>query len=184
MKKIIVFSILALSVAAVSGSRLAHANHESVFVENADVASVLNHLIERAVDGQKGFKEAAEHAKSSDLKNRFNARAEERGKFVNELQAKVIDFNKKAQEKGSAVAAVHRAWIDLKSAVRTDDDKAVLTAVKTGEGKALDDYRDALNQNLPSEVRGLIEKQTKEIESSYEWTLKQIKDIEDKEAKN
>ena len=77
-------------------------------------------------------------------------------------------------DEGTAVGAAQRVWLDLKTAVTKNDDKAVLEVVKTGEGKTLEDYRNALQKELPEDVRKIVEKQTEKIESSYDWTLKRI----------
>lgn len=52
-----------------------------------DSVKVIEKLVEVCKDGQKGYKDAAEHVKRSDLKTLFTAQSSERGRFARELQA-------------------------------------------------------------------------------------------------
>ena len=150
-----------------------------------DVASTLSQLADRAIDGNKGFKEAAENAASADLKARFAMESAERAKFAAQLKGKIADLGQTPKQDGSAEAAVHRAWIDAKVALSPEGqaDNAVLGAVKTGEAEALDEYQDALDKNLPTDVRSLVEKQIKDIQESYDWTAKRLEENKNKNDK-
>ncbi len=86
------------------------------------------------------------------------------------------ELGKEAEDEGTIAGAAHRAWIDMKTAVTRNDDRAVLAAVKTGESKALEDYRDALKKDLPQDIRKVVQKQSEKIESSYEWASKKAED--------
>lgn len=175
MKKIIIFSAFVL-IGAAAFSRQALAAAYEAIANPKEVASTLNHLVERAIDGQKGFEEAAQHASSADLKARFLAKSAERAKFAGELQTKVQELGREAENEGTVAGAAHRAWIDMKTAVTKNDDKTVLEAVKMEENKALEDYRDALKKDLPSNIRKVIQKQSEKIESSYEWAAKKAEE--------
>ncbi len=69
MKKITVFSAVLLGAAMIVPYQ-AFAAYEAI-ANPKEVVSTLNHLVERAIDGQKGFEEAAQHTLSADLKARF-----------------------------------------------------------------------------------------------------------------
>ena len=144
-----------------------------------ETADRLNHLIERAIDGQKGFRQAAENAAAVSLKTRFTAASAERAKFVEELKAKIDALGQQPELKGSVLGSVHREWIDLSAALGSSD-KDVLGAVKKGEETALQYYREALKTQMPEDVREIIAEQTKKIESSYAWVCQRIREQESK----
>ena len=82
---------------------------------------MINSLIETLKDGQEGFKEAAEAVKDSDLKSLFNEFSEQRARFAAELQSEAISLGETEPEETSSTAgAIHRTWIDLKSAVTAE----------------------------------------------------------------
>jgi uncharacterized protein (TIGR02284 family) len=59
---------------------------------------------------------------------------------------------------GSVAAAVHRGWINLKSAVTGKDDAAILTECERGEELAVKSFEDALDKDLPADVRALVDR--------------------------
>ena len=180
MKKVIFYSWVLLMGTWVAGPTVSAVMEDAVPAAK-DTAIVLNRLLDRAIDGQKGFKEVAEHADSAELKARFVTQSSEREKFAEELKAKVAALGGTPEQGGSFGGTVHRIWIDVKTAVRTDDDKAILGVVKTSEEKTLDTYREASSQDLPNDIRKLVDKQTKEIEKSYQWTVERLKKIENEQ---
>ncbi len=185
MKKIMMFSVLLLAGTAGVASYPVLADY-TVAVSLEDAAKTLNHLVERAIDGQKGFEEAAEHVAPGQLKDEFISKSSQRAKFAAELKNKVREMGREAEDEGTVAGIAHRAWIDVKTAVTPNesDNKAVLEAVRAGEEKALADYRDALKKELPKDVYSLVQKQREEIESSYQWADKRLKEEEAKKSQS
>ena len=65
---------------------------------------------------------------------------------------------------GDAAAAVHRGWINIKSAITSQDDNAILGECETGDKVALEAYEQALKaEGLPVEAKSIIQKQHGEI---------------------
>ncbi|AHG42385.1 aldehyde dehydrogenase [Pseudomonas syringae CC1557] len=130
---------------------------------NKEAISILNDLIETSKDGEEGFRTSAEHAKSAQVKSFLANRSTEVAASVRELQAEVVALGGKPEDSSSVSGALHRAWVNLKSMVTSDDDKAVLEEVEKGEDVAKKAYREALekarNHNVPANVIALIEKQ-------------------------
>src|ERR1700704_2410349 len=86
--------------------------------QQKEVISTINGLIETLKDGQKGFKEAAEAVKDPQLKSLFDQYSQQRLRFATELQNQAKSLGEAKPEKTSSTAgAMHRAWINLKSAV-------------------------------------------------------------------
>ncbi len=126
---------------------------------NKAVVSVLNDLIETCKDGANGFRAAAEAVQHADAKALFTSRVPAIERAAAELQAEVRRLGGDAETTGSVAAAVHRRWIDLKSAVTGKDEAAILTECERGEELAAKDYEDALKKDLPAEVRAVVERQ-------------------------
>jgi uncharacterized protein (TIGR02284 family) len=63
-----------------------------------------------------------------------------------------------------AAGAVHRGWINLKSAISGNSSSAILNECENGDAAALKTYEEALEvQNLPSDIRNVIERQHHDI---------------------
>ena len=137
--------------------------------------STLNDLIETCRDGQNGFKEAAENVTSPDLKTFLNQIAMERAQFVNELQLEVRTLGGDPQKSGSATAAMHRGWIDIKGTLTGKDDHSILSECERGEDSAVEAYKDALKLDLPSNIRSTIERQFQSVKLVHD-RVKQMRD--------
>src|SRR5262245_65364178 len=114
-------------------------------IRNDDVISTLNNLIETCRDGQTGFQSAAEGVTDPALKSLFEQYGLQRAKFVGELQNEVLRLGGDPENTGSVAAALHRGWINIKSAVTGKNERSILEEVERGEDAAVRNYQDALN---------------------------------------
>jgi uncharacterized protein (TIGR02284 family) len=129
---------------------------------------VLEDLIETSKDGQKGYQDAAEHAKRADLKTYFNERALERGKFAEELRQELTRQGKPDKKpSGSASGAMHRAWIDTKVALGGGD-KTILESIEAGEDRAKEAYQKALTEPLPADLVNTIRQQAASVQKAHD----------------
>jgi len=144
-------------------------------MDGNNVISVVENLIETNRDGQKGYKEAAEHVKRPDLKTYFNEQSMERGRFAMELQAELAKLGKPDKKvSGSAGGAMHRAWIDTKVALGGGD-KTILESVEAGEDDAKDTYNKALSGNLPETVKAMVQRQAASVQRAHD----KVRDLRD-----
>ena len=81
--------------------------------------ALLNELVETLKDGQKGYADAMTDVEDANLKTTFKKYSAQRAGFVTEIEDQMfkMDLKPDESESGSVVATVHRAWIDLKSAL-------------------------------------------------------------------
>jgi len=144
-------------------------------MDSKKAISTLNDLIETCRDGQNGFKEAAENVKSPDLRTFLNQIATERAQFVNQLQLEVRTLGGDPQKSGSATAAMHRAWIDIKGTLTGKDDHSILSECERGEDSAVEAYKDSLKLDLPPNIRSTVERQFQGIKLVHD-RVKQMRD--------
>lgn len=145
----------------------------------AKVVSVLNSLIETSKDGEAGFRKAADDTSNPELKTLFNDRAQRCAQAAGELQAAIHALGGKAENHGSASGALHRGWMDIKSAVKGRTDHEILSDCEKGEDVAKKRYREALDAELPADIRMLVERQ-------YEGVLKnhdRVRELRDATAR-
>lgn len=128
-------------------------------MDNDDLIEMLNDLVENSKDGEYGFRECAEHAKSPQLQQIFASRAQDCRRAADELQQRVVALGGKPEEGGTAMGALHRGWVSVRSTLSTYDDKAMLEECERGEDVAVKKYRTALERSdLPADIRMLLEK--------------------------
>lgn len=132
-----------------------------------ETISVLNGLIETCRDGQNGYKEAADNVEDAQIKQFCFEQSTERARFVGELQQEVRSLGDDPENTGSTAAAMHRAWIDLKSAFGGGDG-AIMAAAETGEDHAVEQYEEALKGALPANIRTILDHQYQSIKQAHD----------------
>jgi len=136
--------------------------------------SMLNGLVETSKDGEKGFATAAKDAKNPDLKAMFSKRAEDCARGAAELQEIIASHGGKPEEGGSVAGALHRGWVNLRAAVSTRDDLAILEECERGEDVAKAAYRKALDDDsLSPDERSVVQRQYEGVVRNHD----QIRDL-------
>ena len=135
--------------------------------DNDKTVSTLNNLIETCKDGENGFRTAAEGIKNGELKTLFNTYSQQRAQFAAELQGEVRHLGGDPENSGSVAATLHRGWINIKSAVTGEDDGAIISECERGEDSAVKNYEDALKENLPTNIRAIIEQQLTQVKEAH-----------------
>lgn len=121
----------------------------------------VNDLLQVLEDGKDGFRRAAEAVKDPNLKGLFAEYANERAQMAEEL----LQFTpaEREEKKPTVAGAMHRGWIELKAALTSGDDHAILVECERGEDHAVEAFKDALAQDLPSDVCQRIKSQSVRI---------------------
>lgn len=128
-------------------------------LKNAEVVSILNGLIETCEDGLHGFTTASEGVDNPSAKALFASRLPNIQRGESELKAEVRRLGGDPEKRGTIAGALHRGWIDLKSAVTGKNQEAIVMECERGEEHAAHVYEDALQKDLPYDTRAIIERQ-------------------------
>jgi len=138
--------------------------------DRSDVVDVIRDLIDTCRDGEKGFKDAAEHAKRPEFKTMFLEVSRERAGYARELESELVKVSPEKSDKkddGHVVGALHRAWIDTKTALGAGD-QAILEWLEQGEDYAKGKYEKALSTGLPSNVLAVVRRQSQSILATHD----------------
>jgi uncharacterized protein (TIGR02284 family) len=106
--------------------------------------SVVNSLITTTIDSANGFERAAEDAHMPQFVEMFRTFAQERRQVVGMLQEHVRTLGGTPNDDGSLKADLHRRWMDLKEAMSSGGDQAVIEEVERGEDYIKSKYETAL----------------------------------------
>lgn len=137
--------------------------------DQEETISTINNLIETLKDGQKGFKEAADAVSAPQLKSLFAEYSQQRARFAGELQTQARSAGETEPETGgSAAGAMHRGWINLKSAITSKDESAILAECERGEDSAVQAFEKAMGNGLPPTVSAIVSRQYSEIKSAHD----------------
>lgn len=129
-------------------------------MDNKKVIDTLNDLIENCKDGEFGFQSSAEHARTASLKTTFLARSQDCRQAAEELRGLVAQLGGKSSPDGGTIAgAAHRGWVAVKGTLAGYSDLNMLEEAERGEDTALERYRNALEEDLPADVRTVVQRQ-------------------------
>lgn len=130
--------------------------------------SVLNDLIEICRNGEEGFKKAADAVKNNHLRSTFLDLSQQRAQFVTQLQTQVEGLGGSPESSGTLAGAAHRGWMGLKAAVTGGDEPTIVSECERGEDQAVSSYRKALSEDLPPEVKTLVEAQSRQVKQAHD----------------
>lgn len=133
-----------------------------------DVVDVLNDLIECCRDGEYGFALCAEHVQNGELKSRLSQHADECRSAARELMDCIRQLGGEVDDGGSMMGSMHRGWVSVKGTLAGYSDRAMLAEAERGEDAALARYHKALDENLPADVRSLVQRQADGVQRNHD----------------
>ena len=112
---------------------------------NSEIISDLKGLVNIVNDGKEGYESAAEATDSIELKGLFLKYSAQRAGYAMELEDHLaLHGGDSDNNEGGILGVLHRTWIDIKQALSSKEDVAILAAVETGEKTAIEKYDKAL----------------------------------------
>ena len=118
----------------------------------------LNGLIATTIDSVDGYRTSAQDVQNPRFAELFTARASERSSVAEQLRAEVKRLGGDPEDDGTILAAGHRAFVNLKSAVTGRDDHAIVNEVERGEDHIKAKFEEALkDDDLSPQCRTLVE---------------------------
>ena len=129
----------------------------------------LNGLIATTIDSVDGYRTSAQDVENPRFAELFTARASERSSVAEQLRAEVKRLGGNPEDDGTLLAAGHRAFVNLKAAVTSRDDQAIVSEVERGEDHIKAKYEEALKDDTLSPAsRSLVETAYGSVKSGHE----------------
>lgn len=136
----------------------------------------LQELLQKNYDAVNGYKQVMQKTENKPLKKWLSNQAAQRSEFATQIDKKLRAINQAPIEGGSSLAALHRTWIDVKTAVKPNTDEAILQECVRGEKASVSEYEAKIeSDNYTGELNTLLVNQLGQIKS----TLNVVKSLED-----
>ena len=132
-----------------------------------DTIAMIEKLVEICREGQIGYRDAAEHTETAELREFFNRQSLERASFAGELESEAIVLGEDNPERTPSLAnKLHRAWFDLKQKL-SGNDAGILESVEAGEDHAKKQYEEAMHSKLPLNILNIVERQADSVFAAH-----------------
>ena len=139
----------------------------------------LNHLIEINKDAEAGFRTAAGNVNNTELESVFNKYAVQHAKLAAELQKDIERQSAKPADSGTVGGAVHRGWMEVKSALSGGSPRSMLSSCHAGEESAIAAYADVMKDNPSGQTYTLLEKHQQQIREIYTRLTRLLGELKD-----
>lgn len=128
---------------------------------NKEIISDLKGLVNIVNDGKEGYESASETTDSIELKGLFLKYSAQRAGYALELKEHIVQHGGDSEnEDGGILGSLHRTWIDIRQALSSKEDAAILSAIETGEKAAIEKFDKCLEDYAShADHIGLLQKQ-------------------------
>lgn len=127
----------------------------------------LKELIVARSDGVHGLRICQEYVRSARLEALLLSHLEEAQRALEELQSLVRLLGGDPEVPPRELAA-HRRWAELRAALACNEDGVILDECERGESRALEVYRNAMDDPLPGLVRAIVLRQFEDVMSNHD----------------
>jgi len=141
-------------------------------MNNNEVISILNGLVETCERGEEVFRSAAENIRNSEFRRLFNIFAQQRAQFISELHTEIHRLG------GAAVPPVRTESITAvgktvpfsrpSTTPEVRDEVSIIAACQREEESAVNDYQEGLKADLPLDVQYVVKRQYMDIKDAYD----------------
>ncbi|QEH39983.1 PA2169 family four-helix-bundle protein [Chitinophaga sp. XS-30] len=146
-------------------------------MQKGKTAAVLEDLVKINNDRVEGYEKAMKQTEDEDLKMFFSRMLDESRQYREELN-RLLDGLGGERETDSTVAGkIYRTWMDVKVSFGGKDRHSILASCEFGEDAAQKSYRQALEQDLPANIKDVISRQQSALKASHD-RVRHLRDIE------
>ena len=131
--------------------------------------TTLNTLTNTLIDSVTGFEDAAANIEIERFRELFRSFASERSRVVEDLRAEVRRLGGNPEDDGSFLGKAHQRFLDLKSAITGNDEKAIINEVERGEDYLKNKFETALESgDLSGESRAAVERAYQSVRAGHD----------------
>lgn len=133
------------------------------------VAATITKTLE---NGRAGFEKAAERVEDdgrTDVAAKFREFASQRAMMAAELEALAAAYGDDVDARSTVPGMLHRGWMAVKDALTGDDIEAVIHSAEQGEDHALEEYREALADDITPGFRSVLERQMTTVQQAHDY---------------
>lgn len=141
-------------------------------IKNEEIVDDLNELVKINNDRIQGYEKAIKDTEDAGLDDLFRHYVVQSQNFRSQLADHIVRIDGTAVADATSTdigSKIHRAWIDIKTAVTGKDRDTVLSSVEFGENAAVEAYENAIEKDhLPAYIKEVLTAQLSELKAAHE----------------
>ncbi|AUD03337.1 ferritin-like domain-containing protein [Spirosoma pollinicola] len=141
-------------------------------ITNKEIVDDLNDLVKINNDRIQGYEKAIDDTEDPALDDLFRHYVIQSQNFRSQLAEHIVRIDGLAVSDATSTdvtSKIHRAWIDIKSALTGKDKETVLSSVEFGENAAVEAYQDAIaKDHIPAYMKEDLQKQLTELQAALD----------------
>lgn len=141
-------------------------------ITNKEIVDDLNELVKINNDRIQGYEKAIEDNEDAQLDDLFRHYVIQSQNFRSQLADHIVRIDGSAVSDATSTdvtSKIHRAWIDIKTALTGKDRDSVLSSVEFGENAAIEAYQDAIDKDhIPAYIKEDLVKQLSELQAAHD----------------
>ncbi|MVM33125.1 PA2169 family four-helix-bundle protein [Spirosoma sp. HMF4905] len=141
-------------------------------ITNKEIVDDLNELVKINNDRIQGYEKAIEDNEDAQLDDLFRHYVIQSQNFRSQLADHIVRIDGLAVSDATSTdvtSKIHRAWIDIKSALTGKDRDSVLSSVEFGENAAIEAYQDAIDKDhIPAYIKEDLQKQLSQLQTAHD----------------
>ncbi|MBO0948086.1 ferritin-like domain-containing protein [Fibrella forsythiae] len=139
-------------------------------IKNEEIVEDLNDLVKINNDRIQGYLKAVEDTEDTQLDHLFNEMIVQSQNFRSQLADHIVRIDGTAVSEATSTdtsSKIHRAWIDIKTAITGKDRDTVLSSVEFGENAAVEAYEEAIEEDkIPAYIKEDLSAQLTKLKES------------------
>ncbi len=147
-------------------------NDSTPMMNNEEIVEDLNDLVKINNDRIQGYEKAVEDNEDTQLDDLFRHYIVQSQNFRSQLADHIVRIDGTAVSDATSTdisSKIHRAWIDIKSAITGKDRDTVLSSVEFGENAAIEAYQDAIDKDhIPAHIKQDLQAQLSQLKQAHD----------------
>ncbi|MEO8589144.1 MAG: PA2169 family four-helix-bundle protein [Flavobacteriales bacterium] len=116
--------------------------------------TLLRDLVELLIDSELGYAEATSRATDERIQQLFKKFSASRGQAIIDISRELMRDGEEVPEGGTLKGTLHRAWMDIRNALTSTHNAAMLDECERGEHYLVGRYEDAIkSEQVPPHIQ-------------------------------
>lgn len=138
---------------------------------------MLEDLVKINNDRIEGYQKAIKQTDDSELKSLFDRMVADSKQYTAQLNKYLRGLGEERERDSTFAGKIYRTWMDVKVSFGGDSRHAILSSCEYGEDAAQRSYREALQQELPADLREIIGQQQRALKAAHD-EIRHLRDVE------